>query len=421
MQARPVGLQGTKMKRGIAFVPVLVFALVAGSGIPGCSPEGTKSGKVKSESTADLRAAYASASDIAEGGRAAESCLRCHGATGISTTKGVPNLAGQRPVYLHAKLRAYQAGTRGDHGMEGAVKFLSDDALVKVAAYYASLEPAQAMESAGTKEAPGKPDPLSAGKSAAAACAGCHGEGGISKTPGMPNLAGLDPKVFLAAMTAYKSGQRQHDAMKSLAAALAETDLKNLALYYGLQKPERAQTPAPGDPAAGKTAAAACAGCHGEQGMSANPANPSLAGQDAEYFGAAMRAYKDGSRTDDAMKGIAAALDDGVIKNLAAYYAAQQPQPPKVNKPLTTTEWVQRCDRCHGVSGNSTDPRVPALAAQRPEYLQKSLDAYRSGARSDSPMAAMASSLTPTDIEALANHYARQRARAFVYLILPSN
>jgi len=410
------------MKRGIAVVSVCLLALVAGMGIPGCSPEGTpKPGKGKAESTVDLRAAYANVSDIAEGGRAAESCTRCHGMKGISATKGVPNLAGQRPVYLYAKLQAYQAGTRGDHGMEGALKFLSDDALVKVAAYYASLEPAQPPDADGAKEVAGAADPVVAGKSAAAPCAACHGEGGITRTPGMPNLAGLDPKVFVAAMHAYKSGQRRHDAMKSLVAALSETDLKNLALYYGLQKPGRAQTPAPGDPAAGKTAAAACAGCHGEQGVSTTPPNPSLAGQDAQYFGEAMRAYKDGLRKDDAMKGIAATLDDGVIRNLAAYYAAQQPQPPKVDKPLTTAEWVQRCDRCHGVNGNSTDPRVPALAAQRTEYLEKSLDAYRGGLRSDSPMAAMSSSLTAADIKGLADHYARQRARAFVYLVLPSN
>ena len=65
------------------------------------------------------------------------------------------------------------------------------------------------------------------------------------------------------------------------------------------------------------------------------------------------------------------------MANLAAYYAAQQPRPPKVGKPLTLAEWVQRCDRCHGVNGNSTDPRTPALAAQRVEYLQKVLQAYQ--------------------------------------------
>jgi cytochrome c553 len=358
-------------------------------------------------------------SDVAEGRRLAENCARCHGADGISATKGVPNLAGQRPAYLDAKLKAYQAGTRGDHGMEGAVKFLSDDALMKVAAYYASLEPAPPLATPAAKVATAKPDPLAAGKAAAAACAGCHGDTGITKTAGTPNLAGFDPKTFVAAMNGYRSGKRRHDMMKTLTAGLSEADLAGVALYYALQKPGRAQTQAKGDAAAGKAAAAACAGCHGEQGVSANPANPSLAGQDAEYFALAMRAYKDGSRTDETMKGVAAALDERAVTDMAAYYAAQEPQPPKTEKPLTIAEWVQRCDRCHGVGGNSSDPRVPALAAQRPDYLQKSLQAYQSGARKDSPMTAMAGSLTPADIEGLADYYARQRARAFVYIVLP--
>ena len=73
----------------------------------------------------------------------ATQCARCHGANGISTTKGVPHLAGQRPAYLHFELRAYQSGARDDKAMIAAVRFLSDDALVKVSAYYASLEPAR--------------------------------------------------------------------------------------------------------------------------------------------------------------------------------------------------------------------------------------------------------------------------------------
>ena len=67
------------------------------------------------------------------------------------------------------------------------------------------------------------------------------------------------------------------------------------------------------------------------------------------------------------------------MKNLAAYYAAQQPKAPNVRKPLTTAEWAERCDRCHGVNGNSTDPRSPMLAGQRVDYLEKVLHAYRAG------------------------------------------
>jgi cytochrome c553 len=369
----------------------------------------------------DLRAVYANAADVAEGKRLADAtCASCHGANGISTTPGVPNLAGQRPAYLYRELRVYQAGGRGESAMNNAVKFLSDDALVKVAAYYASLDPAAAGAADGAQAAPSESDPVQAGKAAAASCAGCHGEAGISKTPGMPSLVGLDPKYLVAAMAAYRSGQRKNEVMKSILGPIRDADLNNIALYYALQSPARAETPTPDNQAAGRAAAAACAGCHGAEGVSGNPAMPSLAGQDAQYLAAAIRAYKDGSRDDATMKGLVASLDDGVIKDLAAFYAAQQPQLPNVRKPLTTAEWAQRCDRCHGVNGNSTDPRSPALAAQRLDYLSKVLHAYRTGARKSPEMAAMSAVLSEQDVEKLAAHYAHQKARAFVYVISPS-
>jgi cytochrome c553 len=367
----------------------------------------------------DLRATLATPQDIAEGKRVAEaSCTNCHGLSGIAKTKDVPNIAGQRPEYLYRELRTYQAGARGNTPMNNVVKFLSDDALVKVAAYYANLDPAQPEAVGRAKAAAATPDPVSAGKAAAAGCAGCHGEGGISKTPGMPNLAGQDPKYIVAAVKAYKSGERKNDMMKTLVSALTDAEIENIALYFGLQKVGKAQTPSPGNQAAGKGAAAACAACHGEGGVSTGSA-PSLAGQDAEYFAAALKSYKDGSRKDEAMKAPAASVDQGAMKDLAAYYANQTPQQPKVRKPLTTAELAQRCDRCHGVNGNSTDPRAPALAAQRAIYLERVMRAYQTGGRRSEAMLAMLDGLSEADLAGLAAHYAQQKARAVIYMPLP--
>src|SRR6266536_470216 len=82
----------------------------------------------------DLRAVFATPQDIAEGKKVAlASCASCHGLTGIALPKGTPHIAGQRPAYLYAALRVYQAGRRGNTPMNNAVKFLSDDALIKVA------------------------------------------------------------------------------------------------------------------------------------------------------------------------------------------------------------------------------------------------------------------------------------------------
>ena len=90
---------------------------------------------------------------------------------------------------------------------------------------------------------------------------------------------------------------------------------------------------------------------------------------------------------------------------------------PNVRKPLSIAEWTERCDRCHGVNGNSTEADLPALAAQRQDYLEKVLNAYRSGERKNTTMAYMASQLSEGEVAGLAAHYAQQKARAVVFVL----
>jgi len=80
-----------------------------------------------------------------------------------------------------------------------------------------------------------------------------------------------------------------------------------------------------GDAAAGKGKSAACAGCHGANGKAANPAFPNLAGQNAAYIEAAIKAYKAGQRSGGQagmMAGMAAPLSDADIADLAAYFSS---------------------------------------------------------------------------------------------------
>ena len=104
------------MKRSALTLPVIALMLVAGAGGLGYSPcAAPQPARVTPGSGDDLRAVYATAADVAEGKRLAEaSCASCHGLNGISTAKGVPHLAGQRPAYLYLELRAYQSGARDD-------------------------------------------------------------------------------------------------------------------------------------------------------------------------------------------------------------------------------------------------------------------------------------------------------------------
>ena len=74
-----------------------------------------------------------------------------------------------------------------------------------------------------------------AGKSKAAVCAACHGQNGISQIPMYPNLAGQKEQYLVAALNAYKNGQRQGGQapiMQGQASGLSEADIANLAAYY---------------------------------------------------------------------------------------------------------------------------------------------------------------------------------------------
>ncbi|MEX2516197.1 MAG: cytochrome c [Gammaproteobacteria bacterium] len=73
---------------------------------------------------------------------------------------------------------------------------------------------------------------------------------------------------------------------------------------------------------AGRQKAASCAGCHGAAGISNNPAWPNLAGQKEQYLQIQLRAFRDGSRSNPMMNGMAKTLTEADIENLAAHFAS---------------------------------------------------------------------------------------------------
>ena len=82
---------------------------------------------------------------------------------------------------------------------------------------------------------------------------------------------------------------------------------------------------AAGDPAMGKKKSVMCASCHGQAGKAVVPIYPNLAGQNAPYLVLALKAYKSKQRTGGQapiMYGMAAALSEQDIENLAAYYSS---------------------------------------------------------------------------------------------------
>jgi cytochrome c553 len=89
-----------------------------------------------------------------------------------------------------------------------------------------------------------------------------------------------------------------------------------------------AQAPAKGDAAAGKSKAIAiCSGCHGVPGTkTAFPEVyfvPKLGSQNADYIVSALKAYRAGDRPNQTMKGLATALTEKEMADIAAYYGKQ--------------------------------------------------------------------------------------------------
>lgn len=75
---------------------------------------------------------------------------------------------------------------------------------------------------------------------------------------------------------------------------------------------------------AGKEKATACIACHGADGNGTSADYPKLAGQHADYLVKAMMSYKDGTRKDPVMSGMAAPLSKKDMEDLAAWFASQK-------------------------------------------------------------------------------------------------
>jgi len=83
--------------------------------------------------------AFAQAPDVTD--LIAEACAPCHGEQGIAKSADVPNLAGQKRLYLHNQLRAFNSGKRPHKDMRYMSRQMTDEDMRAIADYYAKLPP----------------------------------------------------------------------------------------------------------------------------------------------------------------------------------------------------------------------------------------------------------------------------------------
>jgi len=167
------------------------------------------------------------------------------------------------------------------------------------------------------------------------------------------------------------------------------------------------------DREAGRRKAEVCAACHGPAGNSANPAVPSIAGQPAQFVSTELFLFREGNRKDPQMSPIAAGLSNGDLNDLAEYFAAEKPAPPRHRSasqnaaagPALAHQF--NCVQCHGreLLGQQ---HIPRLAGQQPDYLLAQLRGFKAGTRADidGNMTSAAHALSDRDIEVLADYLA---------------
>jgi cytochrome c553 len=68
-------------------------------------------------------------------------------------------------------------------------------------------------------------------------CAACHGEDGMARVPGAPNLAGQRLDYLRKALQDYRDGRRDVPVMRAAVGPLGDADLDALARWYSAQVP----------------------------------------------------------------------------------------------------------------------------------------------------------------------------------------
>lgn len=148
-----------------------------------------------------------------------------------------------------------------------------------------------------------------------------------------------------------------------------------------------------GSAEAGEAKSLTCAACHGADGNSVNAEWPSLAGQHALYTKRQLEGYKDGSRDNVLMTGMAMGLSDQDIADLSAYYAAQPPARLTADPALVSRgqrvyrggdaqSGVSACIACHGPNGHGNPlAGYPRIAGQHATYVVATLKEYAAGHR----------------------------------------
>ncbi|MBU3605903.1 cytochrome c4 [Polynucleobacter sp. MWH-Creno-3A4] len=171
-----------------------------------------------------------------------------------------------------------------------------------------------------------------------------------------------------------------------------------------------------GDASRGVTA---CITCHGPKGQSAIGTWPKLSAQHAAYTAKQLRNFKEGSRANPIMMGMAATLTEQDMVNIAAFLS-KQPASQGVAQNKETIQLGQSiyrggiaakglpaCAGCHSPNGAGIPAQYPLLGGQWADYSYAQLVAFSNGTRKNGPMmTTIATKLSDQEMKAVADYIA---------------
>ena len=108
---------------------------------------------------------------------------------------------------------------------------------ILLAAVLASASLAVCAQAPAPVAAAPKAGDANAGKNKVFQCQGCHGVADwktvYPEVYRVPKLGGQKPAYIVAAMRAYKTGERDFPTMRGMVADLTDQDMADIAAYYG--------------------------------------------------------------------------------------------------------------------------------------------------------------------------------------------
>ena len=160
---------------------------------------------------------------------------------------------------------------------------------------------------------------------------------------------------------------------------------------------------------------ATCLACHGEKGISQTAEVPSLAGMPALFTLIQLHLFRSQMRKVEIMNDVARGMSDDDLRKFSEYFAALPPPKPAGDGPdpaiATRAQALiakNYCASCHNGDFSGRE-QMPRLAAQREDYLLKSLRDYKAGQRPgyDATMDEVVRPITDADIVDLAHYFSR--------------